>query len=186
LGSTHSEKTDARVVVATNRDLLELCREGTFREDLYYRVNVVRVEVPPLRRRKEDIPLLAEEFIRRFNRLQNKRVSGIAAEALSLLMAHDWPGNVRELENVIERAFILCGAENIKLQHLPDNLTCTGTMAPLAGSGRFKDARAAADAQAIRLALEHCNGNRQAAARELGVHKTTLFRKIKALGIEGV
>ena len=184
LGSTRSEKADVRVIVATNRDLLALCREGIFREDLYYRVNVVRVELPPLRRRKEDIPLLAEEFIQRFNRVQNKRVSGVSAEALSLLMAHEWPGNVRELENVIERAFILCGAESIKLQHLPENLTSTEMASPLPAGGGIKDARAAADAQAIRLALERNNGNRQAAARELGMHKTTLFRKIKTLQID--
>jgi PAS domain S-box-containing protein len=184
LGATRSEKADVRVIVATNRDLLQLCREGVFREDLYYRVNVVRVELPPLRRRKEDIPLLADEFIRRFNRLQNKHVAGISAEALSLLMAHDWPGNVRELENVIERAFILCGAENIKLQHLPENLTRTNMAGTHAVSGGgIKDTRAAAEAQAISVALERNKGNRQAAARELGMHKTTLFRKIKTLKI---
>ena len=187
LGATRSEKADVRVVVATNRDLQQLCRDGAFREDLYYRINVVRVELPPLRKRKEDIPLLAEQFIARFNRLQNKTVGGLAPEALSLLMAHDWPGNVRELENVIERAFILCGAENIGLQHLPENLTrAKMTRTQAAASGHIKDTRAIAEAQAIRLALERSNGNRQAAARALGIHKTTLFRKIKALGLEGI
>ena len=187
LGATRSEKADVRVVVATNRDLQQLCRDGAFREDLYYRINVVRVELPPLRKRKEDIPMLVDEFIRRFNRLQSKRVTGISAKALSLLMAHDWPGNVRELENVIERAFILCGAENIGLQHLPENLTrAKMTRTQTAASGHIKDTRAIAEAQAIRLALERSNGNRQAAARALGIHKTTLFRKIKALGLEGI
>ncbi len=187
LGATRSEKADVRVVVATNRDLQQLCRDGAFREDLYYRINVVRVELPPLRKRKEDIPLLAEQFIARFNRLQNKTVGGLAPEALSLLMAHDWPGNVRELENVIERAFILCGAENIGLQHLPENLTrAKMTRTQAAASGHIRDAHAIAEAQAIRLALERSNGNRQAAARALGIHKTTLFRKIKALGLEGI
>ncbi|HPC49126.1 MAG TPA: sigma 54-interacting transcriptional regulator [Kiritimatiellia bacterium] len=187
LGATRSEKADVRVVVATNRDLQQLCRDGAFREDLYYRINVVRVELPPLRKRKEDIPMLVDEFIRRFNRLQSKRVTGISAKALSLLMAHDWPGNVRELENVIERAFILCGAENIGLQHLPENLTrAKMTRTQAAASGHIKDTRAIAEAQAIRLALERSNGNRQAAARALGIHKTTLFRKIKALGLEGI
>jgi transcriptional regulator with PAS, ATPase and Fis domain len=98
LGSTRSEKTDARVIVATHRDLAEQVRQNVFREDLYYRINVVRIELPPLRRRKEDIPLLVDHFISRFNRLQEKRVEGVAAEALSLLMAHDWPetfGNSR-------------------------------------------------------------------------------------------
>ena len=183
LGSTHSEKADVRVIVASNRDLLELCRIGKFREDLYYRVNVVRVELPPLRRRKEDIPLLSEQFIARFNRLQNKAVCGIAPEALSLLMAHDWPGNVRELENAIERAFILCGSARIDLAHLPETLTAPGVTRASTGGCDLRGAREALDAQAIRVALERACGNRLAAAKALGVHKTTLFRMMKALGV---
>jgi PAS domain S-box-containing protein len=183
LGGTRSEKADVRVIVATNRDLLERCRTGEFREDLYYRVNVVRVELPPLRRRQEDIPLLAEQFIVRFNRLQNKTVGGIAPEALSLLMAHDWPGNVRELENVIERAFILCGAGRIDVAHLPDTLTGANVSRPASGTG-LREAREALDARTIRSALERTGGNRLAAAQDLGVHKTTLFRKLRALGID--
>ena len=181
LGATRSERADVRVIAATNRDLLARCREGLFREDLYYRVNVVRVEIPPLRNRKEDVPLLAEQFIERFNRLQGKAVTGIDAEALSLLMAHDWPGNVRELENVIERAFILCGAGRIGLEHLPESLTGSAEEA-VAGKG-LRGARAALDAQTIRAALTYADGNRLLAARALGVHKTTLFRKMRALGI---
>jgi PAS domain S-box-containing protein len=181
LGATRSETADARIIVATNKDLAEQTRKGEFREDLYYRVNVVRVELPPLRRRKEDIPLLVEQFIARFNRLQQKSLSGISAEALSLLMAHDWPGNIRELENMIERAFILCGEGDIGIRHLPAELTAfRGT------SGKDTDVRSAhdiLDAQAIRAALERHHGNRSAAARELGIHKTTLFRRIKKLGL---
>ncbi|HNX34418.1 MAG TPA: sigma 54-interacting transcriptional regulator [Kiritimatiellia bacterium] len=182
LGSTRPETADVRVIVATNRDLLARCREGAFREDLYYRVNVVRVELPPLRRRKEDIPLLAEQFIARFNRLQGRAVAGIDSEALSLLMAYDWPGNVRELENVIERAFILCPTGRIGLAHLPETLT--GAAGNPAAGGGLRGARAALDAQAICTALTRARGNRIDAARELGVHKTTLFRKMRALGIE--
>lgn len=186
LGATRSARTDVRVIVATNRDLLEQCKTGEFREDLYYRVNVVRVELPPLRRRTEDIPLLVEQFIRRFNRLQNKRVGGVTPEALSLLMAYNWPGNVRELENVIERAFILCGDQRICLAHLPETLTGATTVSyALAEAPGLRGARQALDAQAIRTALERSNGNRQAAARTLGIHKTTLFRKMKALRIDG-
>jgi len=184
LGSTRSEKADVRVIVATNRDLLERCKAGAFREDLYYRINVVRVELPPLRRRKEDIPLLAEQFIAHFNLLQNKTVGGIAPEALSLLMAYDWPGNVRELANVIERAFILCGAKRIDISHLPETLTGL-SLSPISnGRVNLRCAREALDAQAIRAALKRCAGNRLAAARELGVHKTTLFRKIRQLNID--
>jgi len=184
LGATRSERADVRVIAATNRDLLARCREGAFREDLYYRINVVRVELPPLRRRKEDLPLLADQFVARFNRLQGKAVSGLDPEALSLLMAYDWPGNVRELENVIERAFILCSAGRIGLPHLPETLTGAAAGTALAAGGGLRDARAALDAQTIRAALDHADGNRLLAARELGVHKTTLFRKMRALGIE--
>ncbi|NVN90796.1 MAG: sigma 54-interacting transcriptional regulator [Desulfuromonadales bacterium] len=180
LGAVKSEISDARVIVATNRDLTEQVRKGLFREDLYYRVNVIRMELPPLRRRKEDIPLLAEQFIARFNRLQQKSVPGISAEALSLLMAHDWPGNIRELENVIERAFILCNEEQIAIAHLPEQLRVHGAV------GMDYDVRSAheiLDAQAIRASLERNGYNRLAVARELGIHKTTLFRRLKKLGI---
>ncbi len=181
LGATASETADVRVMAATNKDLAELTRAGRFREDLYYRVNVVRVELPPLRRRKEDIPLLVDQFVARFNRLQKKDVQGVAAEALSLLMAHHWPGNIRELENVIERAFILCHGGKIGIPHLPGELTAHAN-----GAGPAVDVRSAhdlLDRQAIRAALEHNRFNRQAAARDLGIHKTTLYRKMKRLGI---
>ncbi len=184
LGATRTEKADVRVIAATNRDLLARCREGAFREDLYYRINVVRVELPPLRRRKEDIPLLTEQVIARFNRLQGKAVEGLAPEAVSLLMAYDWPGNVRELENVIERAFILCGEGRIGLAHLPETLTGAADKGASSSEGGLRQARAALDAQTIRAALEHAHGSRLAAARDLGIHKTTLFRRMRALGIE--
>ena len=191
LGSTRSEATDARVIVATNKDLAGLVRQGAFREDLYYRVNVVRVELPPLRRRKEDIPLIVEQFVTRFNRVHQKSISGVGVEALSLLMAYDWPGNVRELENVIERAFVLCSAGSIGIEHLPAELTRPGgDMTEMPGiSDRvpsrpdMRKARNIIEAETIRKALEHTGGNRLAAARELGIHKTTLFRKMKQLGI---
>ncbi len=181
LGGTRSESSDARIMVATNKDLAEQVRGGVFREDLYYRVNVVRIELPPLRRRKEDIPLLVEQFITRFNRLQQRAVPGITTEALSLLMAHDWPGNIRELENAVERAFILCHEGRIGIEHLPEELTAHG-----GGRRAERETRSAhdiLDAQAIRAALERNAFNRLAAARELGIHKTTLFRRMKKLGI---
>ena len=182
LGATRSEAADVRIIVATNRDLAEQTRLGAFREDLYYRVNVVRVELPPLRRRKEDIPLLAEQFIARFNRMQQKGVRGITTEALSLLMAHDWPGNIRELENVIERSFILSGEGYIGVGQLPEEFTCASSVERTAGSG-IKNIHSMIDAHTIRSALERNGNNRLAAARELGIHKSTLFRKMKKLGI---
>jgi len=181
LGATRSETADARVIVATNKDLTDQTRRGVFREDLYYRVNVVRVELPPLRRRKEDIPLLTKQFIDRFNRLQGKFLQGIAGEALSLLMAHDWPGNVRELENAIERAFIPCREGLIGLEHLPEELTAHGAAG--ASDSGMRSAHDLLDAHAIRAALERNAFSRLAAAKELGVHKTTLFRRMKKLGI---
>lgn len=181
LGGQGSETSNARVVVATNKDLAEQTRLGAFREDLYYRVNVIRVELPPLRRRKEDIPILVDQFVDRFNRLQERSVKGVQAEAVSLLMAHDWPGNVRELENAIERAFILCHDGNIGIEHLPEELTAHGTSG--GSDTSMRATRELLEAQAIRSALERNSYSRIAAARELGIHKSTLFRKIKKLGI---
>ena len=181
LGATRTETADARIIVATNKDLAELVRSGEFREDLYYRVNIVRVELPPLRKRKEDIPLLAEQFIERFNNIQHKSIQGIDAEALSLMMAHDWPGNVRELENIIERSFILCNEGYIDITHLPDELTAHGLSDK--SSLDINSAHDILDGKAIRTALERNAFNRLAAAKELGIHKSTLFRKMKKLGI---
>ena len=181
LGGIETVQTDVRIIVATNRDLTELTKNGTFREDLYYRVNVVRIELPPLRRRKEDIPLLVEQFIAKYNRLHHATVRGISTEALSLLMAHEWPGNVREIENIIERAFVLCPDGRIEMTHLPDEISLIGSRHTLPNG--LQDARLQLESEAIRTALERNGFSRLAAARELGMHKSTLFRKIKQLGI---
>ncbi len=181
LGSTRPEKTDARVIVATNRDLSALTKQGVFREDLYYRVNVVRLELPPLRRRKEDIPLLAEEFIKRFNLIQNKKIEGISTEAISLLMAHDWPGNVRELENVIERAFITCAKGQISIEHIQSEFM--PEKEKTSDIADIRTTRNILEAETIRKVLEKTSYNRLKTARELGIHKSTLFRKIKSLNI---
>jgi len=181
LGSTRSERVDVRVLVATHKDLMEQVRLGLFREDLYYRINVVRVELPPLRRRKEDIPLLVEQFIARFNRLQGRSIAGITAEALSLLMAHDWPGNVRELEDEIERAFVLCRDDVIDIPHLSDHFSSSpGEREPATG---LRASRARHELQTIQAALQQAGQNRAKAAQLLGIHQTTLFRKMKALGL---
>ncbi|MCP4547653.1 MAG: PAS domain S-box protein [bacterium] len=181
LGGTKTESMNVRILAATNRDLAAEVKSGGFREDLFYRINVIRVDLPPLRKRKEDIPLLADHFIRRFNRLQGREVVGLSSATLSLLMAHYWPGNVRELENVIERAFVMCGGKRIEEKHLPPELSG-------GESGDTEDSsidlvKRVAEAASIRRALERNGFNRLAAARELGIHKTTLYRKIKTLGI---
>jgi PAS domain S-box-containing protein len=182
LGSSRSEKADVRILVATHQDLAAAVRSGRFREDLYYRIHVVRLELPPLRKRKEDIPLLVESFIQKFNLQQGRMVAGIACEALSLLAAHDWPGNVRELENTIERCFILCGKGPIEMAHLPEDLL--GRTVLTADVDTLQDAHAQLDAQAIMVALQRNGNNRLRAAAELGVHKTTFFRWVKRLGLE--
>lgn len=188
LGASKSESTNARIMAATNQNLEDLIQKGKFREDLYYRLNVMRLELPPLRERTEDIPLLVNHFIRHFNQLQGRRVPGIAPEALSLLMAHHWPGNIRELENTIERAFILCGAKPIALRHLPETLHPKGetvVSSPQSEnlSQTLDNAHDSLDRQAILDALKQHNYNRTAAAKALGIHKSTLFRRIKRLGL---
>jgi DNA-binding NtrC family response regulator len=147
-------------------------------------LNVVNLDLPPLRKRKEDVPLLVEHFVTRFNRRQGKSVTGVAPDVLALLMAHDYPGNVRELENIIERAFVLCGSGRIERVHLPPELTGQPVAAPTPAGDTIAAQTRTAEAQAIRAALDGCGLNRLAAARALGLHKSTLFRKIKALGIE--
>jgi PAS domain S-box-containing protein len=182
LGSSESVKVDVRVVAATNRDLAELVRRGVFREDLYYRVNVVRLELPRLKDRREDVPLFIDHFVAKFNRLQNKDVAGVSEEAAALLMNYDYPGNVRELENIIEHAFVLCRSGMIEPRHLPLAILGDGSAgtAPSRGGATLRDLEAMHIADAVR---RH-GGNRTAAARELGIDPSTLFRKIKSLNIE--
>ncbi len=181
LGAVRSERADVRVIVATNKDLGRQVHLGLFREDLYYRINVVRIELPPLRDRREDIPILIEQFIARFNHLQQKSVQGIDSETLSLLMAHDWPGNIRELENMIERAFILCHSGVIGIEHLPAELTAG--RASLEIHSDMRTSRNLIETHNIASALKTCGFNRLQAAKTLGIHKSTLFRKLKKLGI---
>ena len=182
LGAVRSERSDVRVIAATNRDLAQLVRDNLFREDLYYRINVVLLQLPALRQRREDIALLAARFVARFNTLQNKKVSGVSAEALSVLFSHSWPGNIRELENVIERAFILCHHGEITLDQLPGDLLAQRP-APGPG-GSLRHVHGILDAQAITAALQRNGYSRTLAARELGIHKTTLFRRMKRLGLQ--
>ena len=156
--------------------------EGSFREDLFYRINVIRLELPPLAERREDIPLLIDHFIGRFNRLQGKDVVGVSDEVLTLLMSYDFPGNVRELENIIEHAFVLCSGGLIEIQHLPPELR-SGREVPAVETRAGMTLRSV-EAMHISLALQRHGGNRKAAAEELGIHPSTLFRKIKDLGIE--
>lgn len=200
LGAVEKEKADIRVIAATNKNLSSMVEKDKFRQDLFYRVNVVRLELPPLRKRMEDVPLLVEHFIAKLNRIRGKAVSGIGREALEILMAHDFPGNIRELENIVEHAFALRPEGEITPAGLPGYLSRKKAAAPeKAGQATLtappdpsENSRAsdpaqrlkAAEIQILMKALEQNNYNRQAAADELGIHKSTLFRKIKRLGIK--
>lgn len=183
LGGTETIKADVRIIAATNRGLAKLVDKGVFRQDLYYRINVVRLELPPLRKRKEDIPLLIERFIRRFNQKQGRSVSGVSPEALAILMAHDYPGNIRELENIVEHAFVVCANESIGVRCLPETLIAGRSPSPPLYAAGIGSPMKAAEAQTILDALARCGGNRNETAKFLGMHKSTLFRKIRALGI---
>jgi PAS domain S-box-containing protein len=186
LGGTKTIKTEVRVIAATNSNLPTLVKEGKFRRDLFYRINVVKIELPPLRSRKEDIPLLVEHFIARFNRLQQKSIKNVTSETMALLMAYDFPGNCRELENIIEHAFVLCTDGSITPSYLPPEFVEQGFMRirptgpDMTGIG---DAVQEVEAKAILESLNRNNHNKSATARDLGIHKSTLFRKIKKLGI---
>ncbi len=181
LGATRPRSTNVRIVVATHRDLPAMVQVGTFRLDLYYRVNVMRLELPPLRSRREDIPLLVDHLLARLNLQQGRAVAGVTPEVLAALTAHDYPGNVRELQNALEHAMVLCREGLIGLAHLPPGFGLPKGVAP-AGAG-LAGAVQASEARALQEALARHHGNRQAAARELGVHKSTFFRKARSLGV---
>jgi PAS domain S-box-containing protein len=183
LGGVETERADVRVVAATNRDLKELVAEGRFREDLFYRINVIRLRLPPLRERREDVPLLVDHFIRRFNQFNDKDISGVSSEVLSLLMTHDFPGNIRELENVIEYAVLVCRKRWIEIDHLPDNLKSVSIAAAPGCTANGVVSVEAVERQILLDALARNRWNRTATARQLGIHPTTLWRKIKRLGL---
>ncbi len=182
LGSADPIPVDVRVITATHRRLSKLVQKGTFRDDLYYRINVFRVNLPTLQERREDIPLLAEHFISRFNQLQKKNVAAVSDEVMHVLMRYGFPGNARELENIIEHAFVLCRSGLIELRHLPQEIL-EDVGAP---SMQLQPGASLRSIEAIHISdsLSRHDGNRKAAAAELGIHPTTLRRKIKELGIE--
>jgi PAS domain S-box-containing protein len=181
LGGTRTLRADVRVIAASNRDLAARVEDGSFRRDLYYRIKVLRLELPPLRERREDIPLLVEHFVGHFNRRKGKAIAGVGPAVMELLMAHDFPGNIRELENVIEHAFVLCDGDRIETRNLPEEFNPLVARRPAAGD--MEATVRAAEVRAITEALERNGYSRREAARELGLHRSTLFRKIKALGI---
>jgi PAS domain S-box-containing protein len=181
LGATCSTRADVRILAATNHNLEELVQQERFREDLYYRLNVLQISLPPLCERSEDVPLLLRHFLRHFAMATGKPVSEVSPDALAALETYEYPGNIRELENIIERAFVLCTGPRIELDHLPRSVRSrTSARAP---GAHPLDPLASAEREAIVDVLARHAGNRTKAARELGIHRSTLLRKIKRYGI---
>lgn len=181
LGSTKTLKTSARVIASTNRDIEHMVEQETFREDLYYRINIITIQVPPLKERLEDLPTLIDLFIHKFAEKRGKDIHGVSPEVLQTLRKYDFPGNVRELENAIEHAFVLCHGDIIEIEHLPPkmveavrNREQESSIPPIS-----EDSEKAIIAETLR----RMRGNRQRAAQELGMHRTTLWRKMKKHGI---
>lgn len=181
LGSTVTRKADVRVIAASNKNLQELVDGGVFRADLFYRLNVIKISLPPLSERREDVPLLVDHFIKKFNMLKHKNIKTVSPDVLDILMRHEYPGNVRELENIVEYCFVLCHGEIIEKKHLPEDL-----VPGMVGQEMFHESLRIeakpllnAEAGTIFEALQRFNGHRGKVAAYLGIEKTTLWRKMK-------
>jgi transcriptional regulator with PAS, ATPase and Fis domain len=187
LGSTKSEKADVRIVAATNKNLEELVQQGLFREDLFYRINIVTLFLPPLRERKEDIPLLLEHFLRRLNSMRGKEIQGISPKAMNILMSYDFPGNIRELENIIEYATVVCKNRLIRRVHLPETLQQKIGLRKILASEKITESEPSLEAvekDIIYRTLRKNNWSRKLTAAQMGIHPTTLWRKMKRLNLE--
>ncbi len=180
LGSTITETANVRIITATNRNLEKLVEKKKYRKDFYYRLNVIKIIVPPLRTRKEDIPLLTDHFIYKFNQIYNKKIIGISPYALNILMQYDFPGNVRELENFIEHAFVLCQGNMITLEHLPEQFHQKKAVPIIEIASNMNEL----EAVFLISILKKNNWNRRKAAEELNINPSTLYRKFKKLGIK--
>ena len=178
VGGNETIKVDVRIIAATNKDLREKVKRGEFREDLYYRLKVVEVSLPPLRDRREDIPVLVAHFLEQFNKQFHKAIGTVSADVEKIFLNYPWPGNVRELKHAIEHSFILCRGDTITADHLPHHLIASWEAgdSPRPASGNI-------DAQTILQALEKTAGNKARAARLLGVDRKTLYRNIEKYNI---
>lgn len=183
LGSNETKKADVRVITAANKNLHELAGRGQFRDDLYYRLNIVKLSLPPLADHRDDIPLLVNHFIRKFNAKKNKNIEQMSSRALAVLMRHDFPGNVRELENIIEHAFVLCRGREIRPEHFPPELMEGFSKSDSGNIKSMEIMREQTEAAAILNALRKHKGNRSKSASELGINKATLWRKMKKYDI---
>ncbi|MCX7926561.1 MAG: sigma-54 dependent transcriptional regulator [Candidatus Omnitrophica bacterium] len=184
VGESVTRKVDVRVIAATNQDLQKLILEGKFRQDLYYRLNIIAIQVPPLRDRKSDIPLLVESFINKHAKRIAKKVEGVSDKAMSILMNYHWPGNIRELENVIERAVILCKSSIITAEDFPDTLLASKRSIALTEEATcLKEALRNPEKDIILRTLNSVNWNRNEAAKALGINRTTLYKKMLRYGL---
>ncbi len=188
VGSNTTQTADVRVILATNHDLRDEVAGGRFREDLYYRINVVNIELPPLRDRIGDICLLAEHFLAKYLDGSNRRIEGFAPETIELMQHYAWPGNVRELENCVERAVVLCRKSIVEPDDLPPNVLQSvsagaGVLAAPATGTTLAKALEGPEKQVIQNRLQAHNGNRQATADDLGINRTTLYKKMKKFGL---
>lgn len=181
VGDTQSRKADVRVIAATNRNLEQLIAVGKFREDLYYRLRVIPIHLPPLRERTEDIPILVDHFMEKSRSRYNKNIRSIAKEALALLASHSWPGNVRELEHAIEYAFVRCPHEVIGKAHLPEQLGRTPSLSVQKKRSEFRSLSREDQNKRIQEVLTKTGGNRSRAAELLGISRVALWRKLKAV-----
>ena len=170
-------KSNARIIAATNYNLEKLIEEGKFREDLYYRINVVKIEVPSLKNRPEDIPMLIDYFIKHFNKKIGKQIEKVSPKAMSYLVKYSYPGNVRELENIVEHSFVMCSNNEISPEHLPSNVLNENLI-----NSQYNIEINEKDF--ILSVLDRNNHNKSKTANELGMHRTTLWRKLKEYNIE--
>lgn len=182
VGGTETVKVDVRIVAATNRDLLEEVKKGNFREDLYYRLNVVHIEVPPLRERKEDIPLLMSSFLEEFNREDKRTIEGFSPAARKAMYAYSWPGNIRQLRNTIESAVVTCRGKVIDTGDLPEQIVAENRAGEV--SIRLGVTLSEAEKTVIMSTLDFCEGNKTKASEMLGIGRKTLHRKLEEYNVE--
>ncbi|MBC7784887.1 MAG: sigma-54-dependent Fis family transcriptional regulator, partial [Burkholderiales bacterium] len=194
VGATETKSVDVRTILASNVDLQTLVASGQFRQDLYYRINVVTIQLPPLRTRNGDVPMLAEHFMRQFSQEAGRKVIGFSDETMQQLIRYPWPGNVRELENVVERAVVLCRRPKIEIDDLPDALRGADMLPAPTSNTRsellnespmpLEKALETPERLIIEAALKRNNWNRQATAAELDINRTTLYKKMRKHGLD--
>lgn len=185
VGSNETRKIDVRIIAATNRDLSLLVKDGKFREDLLFRLNVIQIHIPPLRERKEDIPLLVGYFLKKYGRKMGRNIVNISDSALTMLLNYDYPGNIRELENIIEHSIIVAEGNTITKDDLPDYIPFTQSLPEPAHRSEEVSFKTLSqmEEELIRQTLKKCRGNQTQAAKKLGIGRTTLIRKMKKFGI---